>query len=423
MFPRFALIEQELPGQILPDIPAGIREELAKVKIQDKIKPGMRIAITAGSRGIHKIPLIIRTVVEEVKTLGGEPFIVPAMGSHGGATAEGQVEMLKSLGITEESTGAPILATMKVKQIGTTDSGMPVYLDAYAAEADGIIVVGRVKLHTDFHDSLESGLHKMLVIGLGKHKQAMAIHRYGIYGLKNFIPQVAQVTLKEVPVLCGLAILENGYDQTAKIEGLLPEEFAKREPELLNEARLLMPRLPIDDFHILIVGEIGKNFSGTGMDTNIIGRIRIYGEPEPEFPKIQYIIALGLSEEAHGNALGIGMADFTTERVMNQIDYPAMRENVFTSSFVERGKIPLAFPTDQSAIKAAQRCLWLEKPESARMVYIPNTLEISKLLISESLLPEVNTLPGVKVIGSLQELQFNTEGNLSLKNLLKGDHI
>ncbi|MHB1654356.1 MAG: nickel pincer cofactor-dependent isomerase, group 22 [Desulfitobacteriaceae bacterium] len=419
MIPCFALIQQELPGQTLPDIPMVIRNELAKIKIQNKIKPGMSVAITAGSRGIYKIPLILRTVIEEVRILGGEPFVIPAMGSHGGATADGQVETLRGLGITEDMIGAPIRATMEVQQIGTTASGLPVYMDNYAAQADGIIIIGRVKPHTDFHGPLESGLHKMATIGLGKHKQALAIHRYGTRGLREFMPQVAQVMLTKAPILCGLAILENGYDQTAKIEALLPEDFATREPELLKEARSLMPKLPVDNFHILIVGEIGKNFSGTGMDTNIIGRMRIYGEPEFAQPAIQYVVALGLSEAAHGNATGIGLADFTTERVMNQIDYPAMRENIITSSFVDRGKIPLAFPSDRLTVEAAQRCLWLEDPLTARIVYIPNTLDISILAVSESLLPEIETLPGIQIISPLQELHFDAEGNLESNNFFK----
>lgn len=308
--------------------------------------------------------------------------------------------------------GAPIFATMEVVEIGSTSSGMPVYLDAYAAEADGIIVVGRVKPHTDFRSSIESGLHKMIAIGLGKHKQALAIHRYGIKGLKEIIPQVAQVTLKKAPILCGLALLENGYDHTAKIEAVLPEMFASREPELLEEARLLMPKLCVDQLDVLLVGEIGKNFSGTGMDTNIIGRVHIFGEPEFVSPKIQYIVVLGLSRAAHGNALGIGLADFTTEKLMKEIDYPAMRENVITSTTIDRGKIPMAFPTDRLAIEAAQRCLWLEDPQRARIAYIANTLEISKMAVSESIFEEIKTNPDVEVLTSMQELSFDQMGNL-----------
>ncbi|MEL7564161.1 MAG: lactate racemase domain-containing protein [Dehalobacterium sp.] len=412
MIPKFTVILQKQPDLTVTDIPCEVRKALSTVNLQDKVKPGMRVAITAGSRGIYKIPLILKTVCDEVRALGGDPFLVPTMGSHGGATAQGQVTMLQELGITEQSVGAPIFATMEVVEIGSTASGMPVYLDAYAAKADGIIVVGRVKPHTDFRSTIESGLHKMIAIGLGKHEQALAIHKCGMRGLREFMPQVAQVTLKKAPILCGLAVLENGYDQTAKIEALLPEMFASREPELLEEARLLMPRLCVDQLDVLLVGEIGKNFSGTGMDTNIIGRVHIYGEPEFASPKIQYIVVLGLSKAAHGNALGIGLADFTTEKVMNEIDYPAMRENVITSTTIDRGKIPMAFPNDRSAIEAAQRCLWLENPEKARIVYIANTLEISKMAVSESVFEEIKNNPDIEVLNSLWELSFDQIGNL-----------
>ncbi len=410
--PRFALISQELPAQTVTDIPAEIHRELQRIGLQDRIKPGARIGITVGSRGVYQIALILRTVVDEVKNLGGQSFLIPAMGSHGGATAEGQIEVLKNLGVTEESVGAPILSSMEVVRIGSTDSGVPVHLDKYASEADGIIVIGRVKPHTDFHGPIESGLQKMLVIGLGKHKQALTNHGYGIKGLRDYIPQAAKVTLKQASILFGLAILENGYDRTAKIEAVPSEEIITREPELLNEARGLMAKLPVEELDLLVVGEIGKNFSGTGMDTNIIGRVAIYGEPEFGSPRIQYIVALNLSAQTHGNALGIGLADFTTERVMKGIDYEATRQNVITSSFIERGKIPLAFPGDRSAIQAAQRCLWLQDPEKARIMYIPNTLEISKIAVSESLLPAVSQRPNVKLLTQPQELKFDKDGNL-----------
>ncbi len=410
--PRFALISQELPAQTVTDIPAEIHRELQRIGLQDRIKPGARIGITVGSRGVYQIALILRTVVDEVKNLGGQSFLIPAMGSHGGATAEGQIEVLKNLGVTEESVGAPILSSMEVVRIGSTDSGVPVHLDKYASEADGIIVIGRVKPHTDFHGPIESGLQKMLVIGLGKHKQALTNHGYGIKGLRDYIPQAAKVTLKQASILFGLAILENGYDRTAKIEAVPSEEIITREPELLNEARGLMAKLPVEELDLLVVGEIGKNFSGTGMDTNIIGRVAIYGEPEFGSPRIQYIVALNLSAQTHGNALGIGLADFTTERVMKGIDYEATRQNVITSSFIERGKIPLAFPGDRSAIQAAQRCLWLQDPEKARIMYIPNTLEISKIAVSESLLLAVSQRPNVKLLTQPQELKFDKDGNL-----------
>ncbi len=412
MIPRFALVKQTLPDKIVDDIPGEVRLELARIGLAKKIRPGMTIAITAGSRGVNNYPLILKTVVAWLQELGAEPFIVPTMGSHGGATAEGQIEVLQGLGITLETVGAPIKSSMDVVQLGQTEQGTPVYLDAYAAQADGIIAVARIKPHTDFRGPIESGLLKMVTIGLGKHKQALAIHRYGVKGLKYHIPEVAQVTLAKAPILLGLGILENGYDQTAKIVAVRPQDFAEQEPLLLEEARTLMPSLPMEELDVLLVGEIGKNFSGTGMDTNIIGRVDIYGEPEFERPRIQYIIALDLSEAAHGNALGIGLADLTTDRLVKKINYPVMRENVLTSSFINRGKIPLALDNDREAILAAQRCLWLAEPEQARMAYIPNTLDISKMLVSESVLFQLGKQDGIEILSDLDNLSFDRDGNL-----------
>lgn len=414
MIPRFALIKQALPAKILNDIPGEVRKEFSRVDFASKVKPGMKIAITAGSRGINNLPLILRTIIQILRELGAEPFIVPAMGSHGGATAEGQVEVLEGLGLTPETLGAPIHATMDVVELGQTKRGIPVYLDAYAAKADGIIVVARIKPHTDYRGRIESGLHKMITIGLGKHKQALEIHNHGIKGLKVHMPEVAQVVLSKAAVLIGVGILENGYDQTAKIVAIKPEEFATKEPLLLEESRSLMPSLPMEDLDILIVGEIGKNYSGTGMDTNVIGRLNIYGEPEFERPRIQYIIALDISKAVHGNALGVGLADFITDRLMNKINYPVMLENVLTGTYISRGKIPLALPNDRAAIEAAQRCLWLDEPNKARIAYISNTLEVSHLLVSESLLKELSTQDNIQVLKDLEELQFDSNGNLKI---------
>lgn len=412
MIPHFALIKHYLPDQVVKDVPGEVQKELVRAGLADKVRPGMKIAITAGSRGIKNCALILRTIVDVLREMGAEPFIVPAMGSHGGATAEGQVGVLEALGIALETVGAPIRATMDVVELGQTKQGIPVYLDAYAAKADGVVAVARIKPHTDFCAKIESGLHKMLTIGLGKHKQALEIHRHGIKGLKVHMPEIAQVVLAKAPILLGIGILENGYDQTAKIVAVRPEEFADREPELLQEARALMPKLPMDELDILIVGEIGKEISGTGMDTNVIGRLNIYGEPEFELPNIEYIVALDLSEASHGNALGLGLADFTTERLVKKIDYPVMLKNVMCGGYINRGKIPLTFPNDCAAIEAAQRCLWLEDPVQAKIAYISNTLEVSRMLVSESLLSQLSETEKVEILSEPAALQFDAAGNL-----------
>ncbi|MDZ4163582.1 MAG: hypothetical protein U1C55_00475 [Smithellaceae bacterium] len=418
MIPKFTLIEQTLPGESIVDLAAEIERQLARMNLQDKITPGMSIAITAGSRGIHRIDEIIRGVVRHVKSLGGKPFIVPAMGSHGGATASGQIDLLRQLNITAESMGVPVLSSMEVVEIGSTDQGFAVCLDRYAARAGGIIAVARIKPHTDYRSRIESGLNKMLAIGLGKHKQALAIHRYGVEGLKRLIPQAARVILNNAPIMMGLAVIENGRDETARIIALAPEDFAGQEPILLKEARSLMPALPFRELDILLVGEMGKDISGTGMDTNIIGRVGISGEEEFGGLKTRYIVVLRLSEASHGNALGIGLADITTLRVMNAIDYPVMRQNVITSTFIERGKIPLAFPSDREAIEGALRCLWHDKASNARIAYIPNTKTIDRILVSEGLLEELHDKENIKISRLPRELPFDREGNLPPWNLL-----
>ncbi len=416
MIPRFALIEQALQGEVIVDLAAAVERELTRMNLREKIASGMPIAITAGSRGIHRIDEILRQVADHVKALGGKPFLVPAMGSHGGATASGQVELLRDLNITAASIGIPVLSSLEVVELGVTDQGFTVCLDKYAARAGGILVVARVKPHTDYRSRIESGLQKMLAIGLGKHQQALAIHRFGVAGLKTLIPPVARVILQKAPVIMGLAVIENGYDQTARVIALAPEEFEEQEPSLLNEARSLMPTLPFHELDILIVGELGKEISGTGMDTNIIGRVGIAGEGNFGAFKARYIIVLGLTEASHGNALGIGLADFTTARVMNAIDYPVMRQNVITSTFIERGNIPLAFPSDRQAIEAALRCLRQDEATSARIAYIPDTKNIDRLLVSENLLPELQGKENIKIIRRPRELPFDQAGNLPFFN-------
>ncbi len=415
MIPKFAIVEQILPSESISDLSLAVKREFSRMNLETKVTAGMTVAITAGSRGIHRIDEIIRQVVLQVKALGGNPFVVPAMGSHGGATAIGQFELLQELNITAESVGAPIISSLETVEIGVTACSLPVSIDRYAARAGGIIVIARIKPHTDFRNYIESGLQKMLAIGLGKHKQALAIHRFGVEGLKKFISPAAGIILEKTPVLMGLAIIENACDQTAKIVALHPDEIESQEPRLLNCARSLMPQLPCKDIDILVVGEFGKDISGTGMDTNIIGRVGIPGVDGFGDLKAQYIVALRLTEASHGNALGIGLADFTTERVMNSIDYQAMRENVITSTFVERGKIPLAFPNDRAAIEAALRCVWNCDNQNARIAFIRNTREINRFMVSESLLAELRTQAGIRVLTPLEDIPFDSDGNIPPK--------
>ncbi|MGI9952889.1 lactate racemase domain-containing protein [Moorellaceae bacterium AZ2] len=412
VLPRMYRIKQTFPDLALRDIAGKIREEMARTRIRERVAGGKRVAIAVGSRGINNIALIVKSVVEEVKRYGGQPFIVPAMGSHGGATAEGQKEVLERYGVTEEYAGAPIISSMEVVSLGKTAKGVEVFMDKEAYSADAIIAINRIKLHTDFRGEIESGVLKLLAIGLGKHKGAANIHRYGAWGLKEHIPEVAKVMIEKGPVALGIGIVEDAYDHTAIVEAMEPQEIEEREKRLLRTQRELMPSLPVAKIDVLIVNEMGKNISGCGMDTNVIGRIKIKGMPDPERPDIQVVVVLDLTEESHGNAVGIGLADLTTRRLVNKIDFEQMYANCITSTFPERGKIPVTLETDELAIKTA--FLWIGPVDSqeAKVIRIKNTLELSEMYVSEACLRELKGRSDIEVLEGPVEMQFDVEGNL-----------
>ncbi|WP_236561169.1 lactate racemase domain-containing protein [Pontibacillus sp. HMF3514] len=345
-----------------------------------------------------------------MKKRGATPFIIPAMGSHGGATAEGQVEVLEGLGVTEEATGCEIRSSMDVVEVGQTDDGVPVYTDKHAYNADGIIVMGRVKAHTDFKSTFESGILKMASIGMGKHKQALALHTHGIKGIRDMMPDVGRVAISNTNTLFGFAIVENAHEETTILEAISPQDIDDREPKLLTESVELMPSLPVNEMDILVVDEIGKNYSGTGMDTNIIGRIRVLGVEEPESPSVKYLIASDLSEASHGNALGIGLADLTTKRLFDKIHFQAMNENVITSTFLDRAKIPIVLDSDREALQAALRATWGVNDEEARIVRIPNTLHIGELYVSEVIFNEVKDQEHIEVLEEPVDMKFDEAG-------------
>ena len=409
-FPKVAKIRQKFEVESITDVSKVIEEQFQAVEANQKIKPGMEIAITVGSRGIANIDRIVKAIADEIKKREATPFIIPAMGSHGGATAEGQVEVLEGLNVTEETTGCEIRSSMEVVEIGETSAGIPVYIDKHAYHADGIIVMNRVKPHTDFKKDIESGVLKMASIGMGKHKQALALHTYGIKGIRDMMPEVGKVAIANSNTLYGIAVVENALEETAIIEVMEPEQIQDRERKLLRRAFELMPSLPIDQIDILVVDEIGKNYSGTGMDTNIIGRIRVLGVEEPEKPSIKYLIASNLSEASHGNALGIGLADLTTKRLFEKIDMKAMNENVITSTFLDRAKIPIVLDSDREALTAALRATWGVKDEETRFVRIPNTLHIGEMIVSEVLYHELKDQSNIDVIEEPTEMQFDEDG-------------
>ena len=380
-------VKMHFQSQPLADVPAKVREEFAK--IQDAVRPGMRIAIGVGSRGVSNTALIAKTLVSCIRERGAEPFLIPAMGSHGGATAEGQREVLRGYGVTEEYCGAPILSSMEVVRVGSIGGDRPaeVYMDRNAYEADGVIVLNRVKAHTDFHGYHESGIVKMLTIGLGKQAQALAVHRYGAEGLRDLIPEISKEVLKTGKILGGLAILEDGYENTADLVMARPEEFFRVDHELLGRSKEMMPHLPFARIDVLIVEEMGKNISGTGMDPNIIGRVRIEGQ-EDALPFCSKIVVLGLTPESHGNALGIGLADVTTRAVADQIDWEATYANVITSGFLQRGFLPIVAKDEEEAISIALRTCGRPADEGCRIVRIKDTLHIDEIEISDALMEE-----------------------------------
>jgi hypothetical protein len=341
-----------------------------------------------------------------------EPFIVPSMGSHGGATAEGQVEILESLGITEEFCGAPIRSSMEVVELGETERGVPVYMDRIASEADGVVLVNRIKAHTDFRSNIESGLMKMASIGLGKHEQALALHGYGVDGIRDFMVEVADKVLESGHILFGVATVENAYDEPAIVEAIPAAEIHEREAELLAEYMGMMPALPVSNIDVLHVDALGKNYSGTGMDTNVIGRFRILGVEEPEAPAVKYVIVGDISKESHGNALGVGLADLTTRRLADHIEHKAMNANVVTSTFIERAKVPMILASDEEALQTAVRCNWGVPPEETRFVRIPNTLHLEYLYVSENLLDEVLQNAEAELVGDPENVRFDAEGYL-----------
>jgi len=412
-FPKMRLAKRRIEVPKLADIQGAVIAELNKLDLPQKIRPGMRIAVTAGSRGIANIALILSTVVSELKRVGAQPFLVPCMGSHGGATAEGQLEVLHSLGVTEESVGCPIISQMEVVEISRTQDGIPVYIDKVAAGADGIVVVNRVKPHTEYKGEIESGLMKMMAIGLGKHKGAFTTHSYALQrSYRIAIPTIAREILKSAPILFGLAIVENTYDETAKVVAVEPNLFEETEKELLKEAKDFLPRLPFDRLDILIVDELGKEISGSGMDTNVIGRVMVFGEPEPESPRITRIVVLDLSKATYGSAIGVGLADFTTRRLANKIDYRVTYINCLTAMTPEKARLPMVGETDKEAIEWAFLTAGVLDPEKARVVRIKNTLHLDEIYISESLVPELQGKPGWEIEEREREIKFNAEGKI-----------
>ena len=413
--PNMFYVQQTFLRPQVIDIPAAMNDALRSLHMDQKIRPGQKIGITVGSRGIQNLLPILRTTVEFIKELDCEPFLLAAMGSHGGGTEHGQKDVLGSLGINEESIGARILTCADCRLLTHSPSGLPVYIVESAFMMDGIVVVNRVKTHTSFKGIVESGLAKMLVVGLGGPKGAQQFHGFGPAELPRLLVELAAVILENLPVLGGIGIVENAYEETAVIRSIEKDHLIAQEGELLLYSKSLMPSLPVDNIDLLIVQEIGKNFSGTGMDTNIIGRARIQGVPEPDKPSVKRIAVLDLSEESHGNASGLGLADFTTQKLVDRINRQSTYLNCLTSTFVMRAAIPMYFDTEEKLMAAALFSLSTIPSEKLRIVIIRNTLYLMECFVSEALLPELEPKPGMVINKKTHEFKFDSSNNLTLK--------
>ena len=411
-YPRMLRIKQLFEtAPPLIDIPMTVRQTLKRLRLSSEIKRGETVAITAGSRGIANIAVITKTVVEELAAIGAVPFIVPAMGSHGGATPEGQIAILRQHGITEESMGVPIRSSMETVQIGET-LGFPVYLDKIALGADHIVLVVRIKPHTDFKAQIESGFLKMMSVGLGKHKGAATYHHAFVrHGYQKVLENAGREVLKTGKVAFGVGVVENAYEQTAIVEAVLPSEMEQKDKHLLSQAKRWMMKLPFDQIDVLIVDEMGKNISGDGMDTNVIGRF-IQAIDAASGPKIDKIVALDLTEESRGNAVGIGRADFTTKRLVEKIDRHATYVNALTFLDPGSAKIPPYFDTDREAIDAALSTVGRIEAGAPKLVRIKNTLDLSEVEVSDAYVPLLKKRNDLLQLTEPEELQFGQDGNL-----------
>lgn len=405
-------VRQNFDRPLIEDVDAAVAEQFQRPEIRATIRPGAKVCLAVGSRGIARISSIVRAVVREVKALGGEPFIIPAMGSHGNAVPEGQIRVLADYGITPETMGVPVVSSLDVAQIGTIGT-MPVYCSTDASGADAIIPIGRIKPHTGFRGPIESGLMKMMTIGLGKQKGADTLHAEGMERFGELIPAAARMIMETQPVIFGLGIVENAYDEPAHIEAVLPDILEARETELLEKARSLMPSLPFEQLDVLVIQAIGKNISGSGMDPNVCGRFMKSNGPQyTDKPFVQHIAVLDLTPETHGNASGIGLAELMSLRVLQKIDLPSTYANCMTASHLAGAMLPAVMENDRATIAAAIKTAIRWTPETLKVAVIHNTLEVGELWISPALLEEARQHPHLEISDTPAPMQFDADGNI-----------
>jgi hypothetical protein len=413
MFPRLVTIRQHFPDRKTADIPGTIFRELSTARFGSHLAPGSNIAIGVGSRGIANIAIIVRSIVAFWKEKGMKPFIFPAMGSHGAATAEGQADVLAHYGITEAEMGCPIRSSIEVVSLRETAEGIPVYMDKYAHSADAVMLVGRVKWHTDFSGKIESGLFKMMAIGLGKFAGAQLYHSYAYkLGLEQVIRTVGRQVLTSGKILGGLAILEDANHNTAQLTAVPVDGMEQKEEGLLALVKTWMGRIPCD-LDLLILNEIGKNISGAGMDTKVVNRsVQAEYNPWPNTPRIERIFVRDLSEHSYGNAAGVGLADIISDRLLQKIDWKPTWINALTASTPTACRIPIHYPTDRECLEAILPTMGKTDRSKITIGWLRNSLELNLIQLTENLLPQIKNYPGLDVIGSAHEMKFDAQGNL-----------
>ena len=413
-FPKIFRLRQRFDPACLADAPAATLRTLAALNLAQKIRPGQSVAITAGSRGIANIAEITRAIVEHLKQLGTNPFIVPAMGSHGGGTARGQQQVIESYGITDASVGCPIRSGVETVEVCRSADGFPIHFDRLAFQAEHVVVVNRVKPHSGFHGPIESGLMKMLLIGLGNCEGAKIYHRAILdHTFEHIVRDVASKVINSCPILAGVAIVENAYDKTALVEAIPPQNFAAREKQLLVLAKKLMPRLPFDAVDVLLIDRMGKDISGVGVDPNVVGRkFNDHKAVDGELPKVRRICLRSLTPASHGNATGMGMAEFCKSGLLRQADTAATRLNCLVSGHVSAAMPPLDFPTDREMLDAALGTIGLVERSNAKLIWIADTLHLEEVECSAAYLDEAQRRNDLETISPPHELPFDATGNL-----------
>lgn len=413
--PKMVLVKQKFKNERIENIDCEIRKQFYELKLEERMKPNSKIAVAVGSRGINNIALITKSIVNLLKENNFQPFIIPAMGSHAGATSEGQKRFLSGYGITEEYVGVPIVSSMDVVKIGeakvkSLKEDVPVYIDKNAYEADGIIFINRVKPHTLFRSDIESGLLKMLAIGLGKHKGCSTVHNQGFDMFGDVIPAVGNEIIKNAPIYFGVGIVENSYDETAIIKIAPKEKIYETDKELLIQAKSLIGKLLVPECNVLVIGKMGKEYSGDGIDPNVTGR---YANPDikPDL-KIQRVVVLDITNKTDGNACGVGASDIITKKLFDKINFEKTYINVFTATAFPNGKIPLVIDSEEECLQVALSSCVRIYDNKYKLVFIPNTLKLEKLWVSEDVIEDIKNSPYFEMLSRAAEIEFDHSGKI-----------